>query len=125
MALKYNPAYQKHERNRTMIVNNLSEAKIGQVYNFEYQQPVSGDTTRHLARVVSVKKLTKQDIARLDAQSRYREWDSDFHRTETIVTCEMPNGPFRNFYAERTASCRRNALGKVIFALGLARRIWG
>jgi len=108
-----------------MIVDNLSEAKVGQVYNFEYQQPFSGDTTRHLARVVSVKKLTQEDISRIEAESRYRLGDSKFQRTETMVTCEMPDGQFRTFYAERAASCRKSLLGRLIFSLGLARLIWG
>jgi hypothetical protein len=99
----------------------LDAAKPGQVFNFDYEQPHSGETTRHLARVVAVRKLTKDDIARIGHQSWYRSGDSEFVRTETIVTCEMPNGKFRSFYGERTRNCRLSMFGRAVFALGLAR----
>lgn len=99
----------------------LENASVGEVYNFDYQQPYSGDTTRHLARVVSVRKLAPNDIARITASSKYRAWDSSFVRTETMVTCLMPDGRYRNFYGERTTSCRKSLAGKFLFATGLAR----
>jgi hypothetical protein len=91
------------------------------VYNFDYEQPYSGETTRHLARVVSVRKLTPEDIARITASSRYRTRDSEFIRTETMVTCLMPDGRYRSFYGERTTSCRKSFMGRFLFATGLAR----
>lgn len=98
----------------------LSKAKVGRVYNFDYVQPSSGETRRHLAKVVGVRKLTEEDIRNLDVQSKYRKYDSEFVRTETIVTCKMPDGKYRNFYAERTENCRRSILGTVLFLMGLA-----
>ncbi len=99
----------------------LEEAKVGQVYKFEYEQPFSGETTRHLAKVVGVRKLDQSEISRIVASSRYRMYDSDFVRTGTLVTCRMPNGQFRTFYGERTRACKRRPLGSLIFALGIAR----
>jgi len=99
----------------------LKEAKVGQVYNFEYEQPFSGKTTRYLAKVVGVRKLDQSEISRIDASSRYRMYDSDFARTSTLVTCQMPNGQFRTFYGERTKACRRLLFGGLMFALGIAR----
>lgn len=99
----------------------LASAKVGSVYNFDYVQPSSGETRRHLARVVCVRKLTEDDIRKLDTQSNYRRRDSEFIRTETIVTCKMPDGDFRNFYAERTENCRRSILGTFLFYTGLAK----
>jgi len=100
---------------------NLKEAKVGRVYNFDYKQPVSGETRRKLAKVVAIKSLTQNDIDRLEAQSLYRKHDSEFVRTETIVTCEMPNGEHRNFYAERTENCCSSILLSLMFWTGLAR----
>jgi len=99
----------------------LASAKVGSVYNFDYIQPSSGETRRHLARVVCVRKLTDVDIRKLDSSSNYRQGDAEFKRTETIVTCKMPDGKFRNFYAERTENCRRSILGAFLFYTGLAR----
>ena len=99
----------------------LANASIGSVYNFDYIQPNSGETSRHLARVVSVRKLTEIDMARLNAHSNYRLHDAAFERTETIVTCKMPDGRYRNFYAERTANCRKSIVWTFLFFTGLAR----
>lgn len=103
----------------------LKQAKVGSVYNFEYDQPYSGETCRHLARVVGVRSLTEDDIRRIESQSDYRRYDSNFRRTETIVTCQMPNGEYRNFYAERTSNCVRSFLGWLLFNTGLARLMFG
>lgn len=99
----------------------LVAAKVGGIYNFDYCQPFSGETRRHLAKVVEVRKLTDADMARIHAQSNYRRWDSGFERTETIVTCQMPNGSYRNFYAERTENCTQSALSSFLFWSGVAR----
>lgn len=102
----------------------LSEASVGSVCNFDYKQPYSGDTHRHLARVVAVRKLTETDIHRISADSRWRKHDSDFKRSETIVTCQMPDGGFRNFYGERTDNCKKSLLGWLLFRTGLARLVF-
>lgn len=102
-------------------MKTLTEANVGKVYNFDYKQPYGGETRRHLARVVNVRKLTDLDIARIHAESRYRLGDPEFMRTETIITCQMPNGQHRNFYAERTENCRKTIIGSFLFWTGLAR----
>lgn len=99
----------------------LAKSKVGRIYNFEYNQPYSGETRRHLARVVEIRRLTENDIARINSSSRYRSGDHQFMRTETIVTCQMPDGGYRNFYGERTDKCRCSVLASVMFWTGLAR----
>lgn len=105
-------------------MQSLASAKIGWVYNFDYSQPMSGETHRHLAKVVSVRKLTEEDIRRLSSNSNYRRWDSEFERTETIVTCRMPDGGHRNFYAERTENCTLSFLATLVFRLGVASLVF-
>lgn len=102
-------------------MKNLAEARIGSVCNFDYKQPYGGETHRHLAKVVAVRKLTKADIHRIERDSRWRVGDPDFQRSETMVTCQMPDGGFRNFYGERTENCARSLLGWFLFRTGLAR----
>lgn len=102
----------------------LQNAKPGEVYNFDYLQSVNGSTRRYLAKVLEVKKFTDADISDLYAKSDYRKWDSDFGRTHTLVTCMTPNGQIRNFYAERTESCRKTFVGKLLFLTGIARLIY-
>lgn len=101
--------------------DTLSKAKVGRVYNFEYKQPHSGDAKRHLARVVNVNKFSEGDIVRLAAKSRYRYGDPQFVRTETVVTCQMPDGNYRNFYGERTEKCRHSLFATLLFWTGLGR----
>lgn len=102
-----------------MNSSTLKEAQVGSVYNFEYAQPYGGETTRHLARIVARRTLTNDDIQRIASNSDYRRYDSDFKRTETLVTCEMPNGEYRNFYAERTSQCKKSILGWILFRIGI------
>lgn len=104
--------------------STLSEAKVGRVYNFEYKQPYGGDARRHLARVVEVRQLDRGDIVRIAAKSRYRVGDPEFVRTNTIVTCQMPDGKYRNFYGERTDGCRKSLLGTLLFWTGLGRLVF-
>jgi hypothetical protein len=104
-------------------MESLANAQVGEVYGFDYKQPLSGQTRRHLAKVVQVKKLTENDINRLYASSRYRWGDSQFQRTETIVVCQMHDGKYRNFYAERTENCTRSTLARFLFWSGAARLI--
>lgn len=105
-------------------MESLASAQVGQVYNFEYKQPMSGDSRRHLARVVEVRNLTEEDIRRIAVRSKYRRGDPEFKRTETIVTCQMPNGKHRNFYAERTENCSQSSLATFLFWSGAARLLF-
>lgn len=98
---------------------NLKDAKIGSVYNFEYLQPQGGDSKRHLAKVIEIRKLTEDEIARLDGGD-YRRGDQGFKRSETMVTCLTPDGQIRNFYAERTENCTSPFFAGLLFKLGLA-----
>lgn len=93
----------------------LANAEVGKIYNFNYEQPYGGETKRHLAKVVRVKKLRDSDIMRINLSSNYRAGDSQFFRTKTIVTCQMPDGEYRNFYAERTDNCRRSSVVNLLF----------
>lgn len=100
--------------------DNLSNAKIGSVYNFEYIQPVTGVPERFMAKVLEVHRFSDDWIARLNRTSRYRRNDPDFQRSRHLVTAQTPDGKIRNFYAERTRNVRRPLLGGVAFKTGLA-----
>lgn len=100
--------------------DTLSNARIGSVYNFQYEQPVTGDPERFMARVISVHRLSADSIQRLNATSRYRRHDDQFVRTTHLVTAQTPDGKIRNFYAERTRNVRRPLLGGALFKSGLA-----
>ena len=100
--------------------DSLTNAKIGGVYNFNYEQPLQGDPERYMAKVMSVHRLSEQTIRRLNATSRYRRNDGNFLRTTHLVTAQTPDGKIRNFYAERTTNVRRPLLGGVAFKTGLA-----
>lgn len=102
------------------VHDSLTNAKIGGVYNFNYQQPLQGDPERYMAKVMSVHRLSEQTIRRLNATSRYRRDDGNFQRTTHLVTAQTPDGKIRNFYAERTTNVRRPLLGGVAFKTGLA-----
>lgn len=94
------------------VSGSLSAAKVGEVYSFEYEQPHHGEPKRVLAKVIEpVHTMDDFQIRRLNARSAYRRNDPNFVRTKHIVTCEMPNGEIRNFYAERTKNVRRTLLG--------------
>lgn len=98
------------------VRGSLANARVGEVYNFEYEQPYHGDPERVLAKVVEpVYTLDEFQIRRLNARSRYRANDPNFKRTKHLVTCEMADGSIRNFYAERTKNVRRLALGHPVF----------
>lgn len=99
---------------------NLYTANIGEVYNFEYLQPKSGDKERHLIKVLGVQVLSAEQIRRLNEKSRYRRYDNDFQRTSHLVTGQSPDGTIRNFYAERVVNCRRPLLAPSLFKAGVA-----
>lgn len=102
------------------VQGNLSSAKVGEVYNFEYLQPVTEDPKRFLVRVTNIAQLTDEQIRRLDKKSAYRRHDADFLRTRHLVTGQSFDGKIRNFYAERVVNCRRPLLGPAVFKAGLA-----
>lgn len=95
----------------------LKEAEPGDIVNFTYKQPLTGAGKRYLAKVVGVRKLTPDEIMAITIKSDYRQGDSEFHRTETLVTCTLPGGVSRNFYAERSESCVRPQMGSVMYPI--------
>lgn len=102
------------------VNDSLANATAGSVYNFRYFQPLTGDYERYLAKVVGIRHLDKFEIGRLDMTSDYRRYDKNFHRSPTLVTCEMSNGDYRQFYAERSDMCKRTAVGNMLFKMGVA-----
>lgn len=100
---------------------SLSTAKPGEVYSFEYEQPLHGEPKRFLAKVVEpVYTLDDNTIRKLNTRSYYRANDPQFKRTRHLVTCEMPNGEVRQFYAERTKNVRRTVFFGNVFRKGVA-----
>ena len=98
------------------VHGNLASARVGEVYNFEYEQPLHGDPKRVFAKVIEpVYTLEDSTIKRLNRKSGYRRNDPIFHRTKHIVVCEMPNGDVRQFYTERAKNVRRTVLGNQLF----------
>lgn len=90
------------------VHGSLVNSNVGEIYNFEYEQPLTGEYKRFLAKVVSpVVMMTDNDVKRLNAKSRYRRYDPNFVRGKCLVTCQMVDGTIRNFYAERTRNVRK------------------
>jgi hypothetical protein len=90
---------------------NLTEAKVGQVFNFEYLQPLNGKPERYLAKVIEpVATLDESWIKLMNRRSNYRRNDPNFKRTNHLVTCETADGNIRQFYCERVVNCRRPLL---------------
>jgi hypothetical protein len=90
------------------VHGSLASSNVGEVYNFEYQQPLTGEYKRFLAKVIApVVMMTDNDVNRLNAKSRYRRYDPNFARGKCLVTCQMVDGTIRNFYAERTRNVRK------------------
>lgn len=102
------------------VHGNLTSARIGDVYNFRYVQPLTGTYERYLAKVVNVTKLDDYWLNRLNRTSNYRRHDDMFERSKTLVTCRMKNGTFRQFYGERCDMVRRPLLGGLLFKAGVA-----
>ena len=93
----------------------LCEAKVGEVYNFDYLQPLNGESKRWMAKVVEpVCSLDDNAISRMNARSNYRRNDPKFQRTNHLVTCETKDGQVRQFYCERAVNCRKPLLGSLI-----------
>lgn len=101
------------------VYSSLSSASLGEVYNFHYLQPLTGEYERYLAKVIS-KRDMKDHIHRLNVTSDYRLHDKEFERTNTLVTCELSNGEIRNFYAERVKDCYRSIFGRLLYSTGIA-----
>ena len=94
---------------------NLCEAKPGQVFNFEYMQPLNGDSKRVLARVLDKPyKFSDMELQRMNRRSTYRRDDKDFKRTNHLVTCETHDGEIRQFYCERVKNCRKPLFGSIV-----------
>ena len=102
------------------VHDSLRNAKVGSVYNFMYEQPVTGDRERYLAKVIDITTLSEDSIRSLNRRSNYRRFDPIFVRTPHLVTCQTPDGKIRNFYAERTSQCRRPLLAKALFGTRFA-----
>lgn len=102
------------------VYDSLANARVGSVYNFRYVQPVTGTYERYLAKVVDVSKLDNYWIERLNRTSKYRRHDDMFERSNTLVTCRMKDGTFRQFYGERCDMVRRPLLGGLLFKAGIA-----
>ena len=103
------------------VSGSLTTAKVGEVYNFEYEQPYHGEPERILAKVIEpVHTLDDYQIRKLNARSAYRRNDPSFKRTKHLVTCEMVDGSIRNFYAERTRNVRRAVFGNTVFRNAVA-----
>lgn len=102
------------------VHDNLANATCGTVYNFRYFQPLTGDYERYLAKVVNIRKLDTWELGRLNFTSDYRAGDKNFKRTPTLITCEMSNGDYRQFYAERSDMCKRSTVGGLLFKAGVA-----
>jgi len=93
----------------------LCNAKTGEVYNFEYMQPLHGKPKRVLARVIEpVTKLDDRWISITNRRSSYRRNDPEFKRTNHLVTCKTADGNIRQFYCERVKNCRKPLLGSLV-----------
>jgi hypothetical protein len=97
------------------VYDSLSNATPGSVYNFIYAQPLTGTFDRYLAKVMLVHKLSPPELKRLNKRSTYRQYDDMFERSPTLIECQMADGTFRKFYAERASHCRRSMVGRLLF----------
>ena len=93
---------------------SLCEAKVGEVFNFEYLQPLSGERKRWKAKVVEpVVHLDDPTISSMNSRSNYRRNDPEFKRTNHLVTCQTHDGEYRQFYCERAVNCRKPLLASL------------
>jgi hypothetical protein len=95
---------------------SLSNAKVGDVFNFEYLQPLNGEPERYLAKVIEpVATLDSTWIKLMNRRSNYRRNDPQFKRTNHLVTCQTVDGKIRQFYCERAVNCRKPILAGTLF----------
>ena len=94
---------------------SLCDAKVGEVFNFEYLQPLNGERKRWRAKIVEpVVKFDDGSIQSMNRRSSYRKHDPHFERTNHLVTCETQDGEYRQFYCERAINCRKPLLHALI-----------
>jgi len=94
---------------------SLCDAKQGEVFSFEYLQPLTGERIRHKAKVVEpVVRLSDRQIEIMNRTSNYRKKDPDFERTNHLVTCQVEDGEYRQFYCERAVNCRKPLFGRLL-----------
>ncbi len=94
---------------------SLCDARPGQVFNFEYMQPLNGDSKRVLARVIDKPyKFTDAELKNMNRRSSYRRNDPEFMRTNHLVTCQTHDGEVRQFYCERVKNCRKPLFGALV-----------
>ena len=94
--------------------SSLCDAQAGEVFSFEYLQPLTGENKRHRVKVIEpVVRLTNTQIQNMNRQSSYRKHDPDFERTNHLVTCATGDGEYRQFYCERAVNCRKPLFGSV------------
>jgi hypothetical protein len=94
---------------------DLCNAQPGQVFNFEYMQPLNGDSKRVLAKVIEKPyRFSDMELQRMNRVSSYRKHDPEFKRTNHIVTCELHDGEVRQFYCERVKNCRKPLFGGLV-----------
>ncbi len=94
---------------------SLCDARPGQVFNFEYMQPLNGDSKRVLARVLEpVQYRSDAKLEGINKSSSYRKNDPVFKRTNHLVTCETHDGEIRQFYCERVRNCRKPLFGAFV-----------
>ena len=102
--------YVMHGRQNVSLCN----AKVGEVFDFEYLQPLDGDAKRWKAKVIEpVVHLDNTAIQRMNARSNYRRHDIAFRRTNHLVTCQTADGKIRQFYCERVKNCRKPLLASL------------
>ncbi len=94
---------------------SLCDARPGQVFNFEYMQPLNGESKRVLARVIDKPyKFTDAELKNMNRRSSYRRNDPEFMRTNHLVTCQTHDGEVRQFYCERVKNCRKPLFGALV-----------
>lgn len=97
--------------------SNIIHSNLGDVYHFEYEQPLNGERKRYFARVIEpVYTIHDNWLNILNKRSNYRKNDSNFKRTNHIVTCKTGDGKIRQFYCERIKNCKKPLLGKFVIS---------
>ena len=93
---------------------SLCEAKEGDIFSFDYLQPLNGERRRWKAKVVEpVQFRSNETLRAMNKSSNYRKNDPEFQRTNHLVTCETQDGEYRQFYCERAVNCRKPLFGSL------------